>query len=48
METAILAAEHKRRRDNITTDNEHPEDHVLHDPVFDAEGSLWYQKRQRK
>ena len=32
MEAAISATEHKRRRDNITTDNENLEDHVLHDP----------------
>ena len=48
MEAVILTAEHKQRKDDITTDNGNSEDHVLHDPEFDDKGSLWYQKRQQK
>ena len=44
MEAAISADKHKRRRDNITTDNENSEDHVLHDLGFDDEGGLRYRK----
>ena len=46
IKSAILAAEHRGRRDNSTTDNEDSEDHVLHVPAFDNEGSLRYRKRQ--
>ena len=46
-EAAILAAEHKQRRDITTTDNKNSEDHVLNDPNFDNKGSLWYRKQQR-
>ena len=46
MEAAISATEHKRRKNNITTDKENLEDHVLHDPEFDDEGSLWYWKQR--
>ena len=40
----ISVAEHNQSHDNSTTDNEASEDHVLHDPTFDNEGSLWYSK----
>ena len=48
MEVSISAADHKQYRDNITTDNDNLENHVLHDPEFDDEGSLWYRKQRRK
>ena len=48
MEAAILAAEHKRRRDSNTTDDKQPENQVLSDPESDNEGSLRYRKRQQK
>ena len=41
MEAAISAAEHKRRRDATNTDKEQPKNHVLSDPEFENEGSLW-------
>ena len=48
MEAAILAAEHKRRRDSNTTDDKQPKNQVLSDPEFDNEGSLRYRKQRRK
>ena len=46
MEGAIPAAEHKQHRDDSTTSDEASEDHVLHDPALDNEGSFLYRKRQ--
>ena len=48
MEAAILAAEHKRRRNANHMEDEQPKNHILSDPESDNEGSLWYRKRQRK